>query len=360
LELAGIAGRNSVEELAGIAREFNLRHVSVYDHDACARAQRSGLFDRSVQIYPGPEGLREIAALPAADLVLVAVVGIAGLEPTLHAIRAGKEIALASKEVLVLAGKFVTRAARDNKVPIIPVDSEHNALFQSLQGSPLRHVSRLMLTASGGPFREYSIEQMMAVKPEDAMRHPNWSMGPKITVDCSTMANKGLELIEAHWLFDVEPDRIEVVVHPQSIVHSIVEFVDGSMLAYLSPPSMTFAIQHALLYPDRGGVVDSPLDFARTHNLEFHPPDPDRFPCLRLAREAAETGGVAPAIFNAANEIAVEAFLKKTIGYLAISRVIEDTLSRFSHYDPESLDAVLDTDRSARRIAAEIINLEVS
>ena len=192
------------------------------------------------------------------------------------------------------------------------------------------------------------------------MRHPNWSMGPKITVDCSTMANKGLELIEAHWLFGVEPDRIEVVVHPQSIVHSIVEFVDGSMLAYLSPPSMTFAIQHALLYPDRGGVVDSPLDFARTHNLAFHPPDPHKFPCLRLAREAAETGGVAPAVFNAANEIAVEAFLKKAIGYLAISRVIDDTLSRFSHFEPKSLDAVLDADRSARRIAAEIINVKVS
>ncbi len=357
LKLVGIAGGSRAEPLATIAGEFGLRNVALFDEETCARARQSGLFQRDVKLWPGIEGLNRLATLPEADMVVVAVVGTMGLHPTLAAIEAGKEIALASKEVLVLAGKFVMAAAKAKGVGVLPVDSEHNAVFQCLNGAPGHEVERIILTASGGPFRNFSLEEMAAITPEAALKHPNWSMGAKITVDSSTMANKGLELIEARWLFGMEPEQIKVVVHPQSIVHSMVEYVDGSILAQLSPPSMTFAIQHVLLYPERKPGVEQTLNFKETMNLEFHPPDLKKFACLRLAREAMEAAGAAPAIFNAANEVAVEAFLGKQISYLGIGELIDRTLRKVENFEPASLPEVLEADHAARRMSRDLIKI---
>ncbi len=355
LELVGIAGNSRYEKLGKIAREFDLGNVAIFDESACQKAKASGCLGSGVEPLPGLDGLTKLASMPDADIVVIGIVGTTGLEPSLAAIRSGKDIALASKEVLVMAGKFVTAAAQENGVSILPVDSEHNAIFQCLQGGERNEVKRIILTASGGPFREYTREQMNNVKPKDAVRHPNWSMGTKITVDSSTMANKGLELIEARWLFGLESDQIDVVVHPQSIIHSMVEYVDGSILAQLSPPSMTFAIQNALMYPHRTTGVEESLDFAEYWKLEFEPPSMERFPCLRLAREALEAGGIAPTTFNAANEVAVSAFLDFRIGYPAISAVIAETLSKISNVDPPSLDFIMEADSSAREIAESTI-----
>lgn len=355
LELVGIAGGSRAEPLAAIAGEFGLRNVALFDEEACAQARSSGLFHRDVNLSSGIEGLNRLATLPEADMVVVAVVGTLGLHPTLAAIEAGKEIALASKEVLVLAGKFVMAAAKAKGVRVLPVDSEHNAVFQCLNGAPAHDVERIILTASGGPFRNFSLEEMAAITPQEALKHPNWSMGAKITVDSSTMANKGLELIEARWLFGMEPGQIKVVVHPQSIVHSMVEYVDGSILAQLSPPSMTFAIQHVLLYPDRKPGVERTLTFEDSMTLEFYPPDLKKFPCLRLAREAMEAAGAAPAIFNAANEVAVDAFLGRQISYLGIGELIDRTLRKVENFEPASLPEVLEIDHSARRAAKDLI-----
>lgn len=356
LELVGIAANSSVDTLAEAAREFSVRHVCVFDETAHAQARDSGLFDSGVNLTTGIEGLNELAALPEADMVVIAVVGTTGLQPALKAIEAGKDIGLASKEILVLAGKFVMAAAKEKGVSVLPVDSEHNAIFQCLQGAKDSELARIILTASGGPFRDYTLEQMRAVTPEQALKHPNWAMGPKITVDSSTMANKGLELIEARWLFHTEPEHIIVVIHPQSIVHSMVEYVDGSILAQLSPPSMTFAIQHVLLYPDRAAGVDDTLDFARAMQLDFLPPDTERFPCLRLARESMESAGVAPAVFNAANEVAVAAFLEGRISYPGIGDTIGRTLDSVANFEPDNLDAVLEADNRARREAEAHVN----
>ena len=355
LELVGIAGNSRYEELGKIAREFDLKNIAIFDELACQKAKKSGCLESGVEPLPGMDGLLKLASMPDADIVVTGIVGTTGLEPSLAAIRSGKDIALASKEVLVMAGKFVTAAAQENGVSILPVDSEHNAIFQCLQGGERNEVKRIILTASGGPFREYTREQMNNVKPKDAVQHPNWSMGTKITVDSSTMANKGLEIIEAKWLFGLESDQIDVVVHPQSIIHSMVEYVDGSILAQLSPPSMTFAIQNALMYPHRTTGVEESLDFAEYWKLEFEPPSVERFPCLRLAREALEAGGIAPTTFNAANEVAVSAFLDFRIGYPAISAIIAETLSKISNVDPPSLDFIMEADSSAREIAESTI-----
>jgi 1-deoxy-D-xylulose-5-phosphate reductoisomerase len=279
------------------------------------------------------------------------VVGTTGLEPTLAAIGAGKDIALASKEVLVLAGKFVMAAARRHHVKLLPVDSEHNAVFQCLEGHPSTGVRRIVLTASGGAFRDWPIDRLAHVTPADALKHPNWAMGPKITVDSATLANKGLELIEAQWLFDLRATQCTAVLHPQSIVHCLVEFNDGALLAQLCPPSMTFPIQHALLHPARSPGVESTLDFTRQFGLEFSPIDEARFPCFRLARETMAAGGIAPAVFNASNEVAVAAFLSGEIPFLAIHRVVEHSLSTIQNFEPDSLSAVLTIDLEARRIA---------
>lgn len=354
LEIVAIAAHKNCAKLDEIAREFKIKHVGVFDETAARAAKQAGLF-KGRTLHAGPAGLEELACLPEGDMVVAAVVGTLGLKPTLAAIQAGKDIALANKEILVLAGRFVMAAAKKHGVTIVPLDSEHNALFQCLDGERPEDVAKLLLTASGGPFRDYTREQMAAVTPAAALKHPNWNMGPKVTIDSSTMANKGLEVIEARWLFNIPAERIQVVVHPQSIVHSMVEFVDGSIIAQLSPPSMTFPIQHSLLYPGRAEGVVPTVDFTQKLSLQFHPPDVARFPCLRLAYAALCADGAAPGAFNAANEIAVAAFLEKRIGYLDIPRVIAATLDSLPASRLRNLDDILAADAAARVRAAKAV-----
>jgi len=351
LELVGIAARANHARLAQIARDFHVPHVAVYEEAAYADAKASGAFPPGTRLHGGPAGLVALAELPAADTVLVAVVGTTGLEPALAALAAGKDLALASKEILVLAGRFIMAAAQQHGGKLLPVDSEHSAVFQCLAGHPQAGVRRIVLTASGGAFRDWTHERLAHVTPADATKHPTWSMGPKITVDSATLANKGLELIEAQWLFGLRPEQCTAVIHPQSIVHCLVEFTDGAMLAQLSPPSMTFPIQHALLHPARAPGVDAALDFTKLLGLEFRPVDELRYPCFRLARQAMAAGGVAPAVFNAANEVAVAAFLAGRLPFLAIPAVVDHTLQHVENFEPSSLAAVLDADAGARRAA---------
>ncbi|MFI5336761.1 MAG: 1-deoxy-D-xylulose-5-phosphate reductoisomerase [Opitutales bacterium] len=356
LELVGIAAHGNHARLAGIAREFGVRHVALHDDAALDAARASGAFPAGTVFLGGPAGLTELATLPQADLVLVAVVGTAGLQPALAALAAGKTLALASKELLVLAGKFVMAAARASGSRLLPVDSEHNAIFQCLEGHHLADVRRVVLTASGGAFRDWPLERLAHVTPADAIQHPNWAMGPKITVDSATLANKGLELIEAQWLFGLRPEQCDAVIHTQSIVHCLVEFQDGSMLTQLCPPSMTFPIQHALLWPDRAPApTDRSLDLGKPFALDFRPVDVERYPCLRLARDTMRAGGTAPAVFNAANEVAVAAFLAGTVPFLAIPRIIEHTLARLKTVEPDSLAAVLTMDQEARHLSQQFI-----
>jgi 1-deoxy-D-xylulose-5-phosphate reductoisomerase len=352
LELVGIAAHSDWRRLAKIAREFSVRNVALNDANACAEAEQAGAFAGGTRLMRGPAGVEELAALPAADTVLVATVGTTGLAPAMAAIAAGKELALASKEILVLAGKFVMAEIRLRGTRILPVDSEHNAVFQCIQGHLSSSVRRVILTASGGAFRDWPEEGLQHATPADALKHPNWTMGPKITVDSATLANKGLELIEAQWLFGLTPNQCTAVIHPQSTVHCLVEFNDGAMLAQLSPSSMTFPIQHALLYPDRVEGVEPPVDFTKLVTLEFKPVDENRYPMIRFARESMLAGGVAPAVFNAANEVAVEAFLKGRIPYLAIPKIVGHALDHTANYEPADLDAVLAADTEARRRAA--------
>jgi 1-deoxy-D-xylulose-5-phosphate reductoisomerase len=356
LELGGVAAHSRWRKLAEIAHAFGVRHVGLFDERAYAEARDSGAFLPGTVFYGGPRGLVDLARMEGADTVLVAVVGTAGLEPALAALAAGRDLALASKEILVLAGKFVMAAAREHGSRLLPVDSEHSAVSQCIEGHAAEGVRRILLTASGGAFRDWAPERLAHATPADALRHPNWDMGPKITVDSATLANKGMELIEARWLFNLRPDQCAAVLHPQSIVHCLVEFNDGAMLAQLSPPSMTFPIQHALLHPERAAGVARPLDFTRLVSLEFRPVDENRFPMLRLARLAMETGGTAPAVFNAANEVAVSAFLASRIPFLAISEIVEQTVTLCASFEPADLGAVLGADAEARRVAEARIN----
>ncbi len=355
LELVGIAANRNADQLAAIAAEFSVPHACLHDNDAGKKAKDARLFPSCTELSYGESGLQTLAALPECDTVLVAVVGTRGLAPALAAINAGHTLALASKEILVLAGKFIMDAARAADVSILPVDSEHNALFQCLRGIETDHVSRLVLTASGGSFRDLPVEQLHSVTLDQALKHPNWDMGPKVTIDSATMANKGLEMIEAKWLFDMRPDQIDVVVHPQSVVHSMVECVDGSTIAHLSPPDMTFAIQHALLFPDRSEPVAPTLDFTQALNLEFRPIEPRRYPCLGLARSALQAGGVAPGIFNAANEIAVDAFVQERIKFVEIAKIVEKTLELIDNGEPGAIEEVLEYDAQARNVASELV-----
>jgi 1-deoxy-D-xylulose-5-phosphate reductoisomerase len=351
LQLVGVAAHSNHQELASICREFDVRHAVLSDEKAYREAKKDSAFSADTELNSGSEALQALASLPEADTVLVAVVGTAGLLPTLAAIEAGKDIALANKELLVLGGAHVIEAARRKGVRLLPTDSEHNAIFQCLQGHPAEHLDKLILTASGGQFRDTPVGELSKVTPEMATQHPNWSMGAKITVDSATMANKGLELIEAHWLFGLEPERLEVVIHPQSVVHSFVQFIDGSLLAQLSPPSMTFAIQHCLLYPDRAPGVEPTTDFRKTFQLDFAAPDFNRYPCLQLAYDALRAGGTAPAAFNAANEVAVARFLAEKIAYLDIPRIIEHCLNKVTAHPQPSLDQLLQTDAETRALA---------
>ncbi len=314
------------------------------------------------QVLVGIEGLQAVAADSSVDTVMAAIVGAAGLLPTMAAVQAGKKVLLANKEVLVMAGGLFTRAVAESGATLLPIDSEHNAIFQSLptdyRDTQQARVSKVLLTASGGPFRTASPGEPASVTPEQACAHPNWSMGRKISVDSASMMNKGLELIEACWLFDLRPEQVEVVVHPQSVIHSMVQYIDGSVLAQLGNPDMRTPIAHALAWPERVSSGVASLDLIATARLDFETPDLQRFPCLRLAYEAIERGGTAPAILNAANEVAVEAFLNGIIGFNAIAEVIELVVGRVVATEPLELADVQAADAEARRLAAVVIASE--
>jgi 1-deoxy-D-xylulose-5-phosphate reductoisomerase len=350
IRLIGLAAGNNVELLVKQTHKHRPAVVSLSD-PAKARELQSAL-GASTKVLAGHEGLIELATMPEADIVLIAIVGTAGLQPALAAIRAGKDIAVASKEILVMAGEIVMREARKHGVRVLAVDSEHSAIFQCLDGKPPESVRALWLTASGGPFRATPKEEFAAITVERALKHPSWVMGRKITIDSATLFNKGLEMIEARWLFDIEMARVQVVVHPQSVVHSMVEFVDGSMLAQMSTPDMCLPIQYALTYPDRVCSSRVQTNLAALGQLTFEPPDPERFPALKLARQAGETGGTLPAVLNAANEVAVEAFLHRRITFLQISEVVVRTMSRHTVVAHPGLPQILEADRWAREEAA--------
>ena len=353
LNVVGIAGNKNYQKLAKIADEFDVKNVGIYDEKTYNEAKESGLF-KGRNLVLGSEGLTEIACLPEADTTVAAVVGTTALKPTLSAIEAGKDIALANKELLVMAGKFVMGSAKRKGVKMLPLDSEHNAIFQCLQGERKEDIAKLLITASGGMFRDYTPEQMLTITPEQALKHPNWNMGPKVTIDSSTLANKGLEVIEARWLFDVDADKIQVVVQKDSLVHSMVQFVDGSVVAHLSPPSMTFAISHSLLCPERGKNVREPIDFTKPFAIDFRPPNTELFPCLKHAFSALRAGGTATTVFNASNEVAVEYFIKGKLPWIKIATVVGKTLEATQAIDPQNLDEVLEADAEARVKASEI------
>jgi 1-deoxy-D-xylulose-5-phosphate reductoisomerase len=347
LEVAALAARRNVAVLAEQVRAFRPAAAALLQAEDAA-ALRAAVPGWEGAIFAGPEGLARIATEFGATLVVTAVEGAAGLAPTLAGLRAGADVALATKEALVAGGALVVDAAKRGGRRLLPIDSEHAAIFQCLDGRPAADVARLWLTASGGPFRRMPAEAMARVTPADALRHPTWRMGPKVTVDSATLMNKGLEIIEAHWLFGVASDRIEVVVHPQSIVHSCVEFVDGSILAQLAHPDMRLPIQTVLTYPERTPRAVARLDLRTLGSLDFEPPDEDRFPCLRLARAALRRGGTAPAALNAANETAVRLFLEGRIGLTAIAPAIGRALDAHVTRPVESLADVFAADREAR------------
>ncbi|PIP44486.1 MAG: 1-deoxy-D-xylulose-5-phosphate reductoisomerase [Deltaproteobacteria bacterium CG23_combo_of_CG06-09_8_20_14_all_60_8] len=348
------AGRN-LDLLRHQIEAFNPLVVAVADeHEAGALVQSlpAGWGDR---VLAGATGVERAACLPEADTVVSAIVGAAGLLPTLAAIEAGKNIALANKETLVMAGELVMARVQRHKVRLLPIDSEHSAIFQALEAGRRQDVFKLILTASGGPFHDWTMERLAAATPAQALSHPNWKMGQKITIDSATLMNKGLEVIEAKWLFDMALDDIEVVVHPQSIVHSLVEFIDGSVVAQLGVPDMKIPITYALSYPERLRGSAGRLDLARCQDLRFMAPDPERFPALPLAYQAGRTGGTCPAILNAANEVAVAAFLRNAIRFPEITRVVADTMHRLPAAPILDLGSVLDADLAARMQAESII-----
>lgn len=355
IQIVGVACDRSYQKLAAICDEFDVQNAAIFNEEAFDEAEKSDRFHNK-NLLCGLEGLVQLSCMEEVDTVLVAVVGTLGLQPALKAVQHGKDLALASKEILVMAGKFFTEAVKEAHVRLLPVDSEHNAIFQCLHGESTASLDRIILTASGGMFRDRDLKSFDSITPEEATQHPNWSMGRKITVDSATMANKGLEVIEAHWLFNLPGKKIKVMIHPESIIHSLVEFVDGSILAQLSPPSMTFAIQHALLYPLRTHRTEPSLDFEERINLDLSPPDLGRYPCLRLAYESLESSGISPTTFNAANEIGVDAFLKKEIGFTTISKIIEKTLEKTRNREPESLQEVIQADQEARSLATRYLN----
>jgi len=346
IRLVGLAAGNNVELLQEQTDRFQPEAISIVDP---SKAEQ--LRTRHQQVFAGPEGLIQLATLPSADIVLIAIVGTAGLKPALAAIRAGKDIAVASKEILVMAGEIVMREAAQHGVRVLAVDSEHSAIFQCLDGKPVESVRRLLLTASGGPFRNTPKDEFPKITVERALKHPSWVMGKKITIDSATLFNKGLEMIEARWLFGIEMGRVDVVIHPQSVIHSMVEFVDGSIVAQLSTPDMCLPIQYALTYPERVGSQRVQTDFARIGSLTFEKPDTDRFPALKLARRAGETGGTLPSVLNAANEVAVEAFCARKITFDQISEVVALTMDRHQLQKDPTLDQILEADTWARATA---------
>jgi 1-deoxy-D-xylulose-5-phosphate reductoisomerase len=352
--VAALAAGRNVDRLAEQVRRFEPAMVATGD-DAGAEALRAALPDYRGEILTGIEGITRVATAPGADLLISALVGAIGLGPTLAAIESGKDVALANKEVLVVAGELVQAAARRRGVNVFPIDSEHNAIYQAMHGHRREDVRRIILTASGGPFLRASLDDLRAATPDQALRHPTWKMGAKITIDSSTLMNKGLEVIEAHWLFALPPERIDVVIHPQSIVHSMVEYVDGSVIAQLGIPDMSIPISFILAYPERLTLDHLPsLDLVQAGRLEFLAPDFERFPCLGLAYDALRARGAVPAVLNAANEVLVESFLDKRIAYLDIPRIARAVVERHAGAGAQTLDALLAADAWARDAARAI------
>lgn len=344
LQVTALAAGGSVEKMEAQIREFHPLVAGMWSEEA-ARDLRARIGDLDTRVVCGMEGLVEIAVLPEAEVLVTAIVGMIGIRPTIAAIEAGKAIALANKETLVTAGHIIMPLAARCGVPVLPVDSEHSAVFQSLQGASGQRVSRILLTASGGPFRGRTREELSSIKVEDALKHPNWSMGPKITVDSSTLVNKGLEVMEAKWLFGVGLDQIQVVVHPQSIIHSMVEYVDGGIIAQLGTPDMKLPIQYALFYPDRRPMNGGRVDFFKLGQITFEEPDIETFRGLSLAYEAAAAGGSMPTVYNAANERAVRLFLDRRITYLEIPELIEASMRQHIIKENPDVEEILETER---------------
>ena len=344
LEVLGLATGNNIRLLEEQIREFHPKLVAVWTEEK-AKELRENVKDLSVQVVSGMEGLIEVATIADSEILVTAIVGMIGIRPTIEAIKAGKDIALANKETLVTAGHIIMPLAKANNVAILPVDSEHSAIFQSLQGNAAGALHKILLTASGGPFRGRKREDLANIQVEDALKHPNWEMGRKITIDSSTLVNKGLEVIEAKWLFDVNMEQIEVVVHPQSIIHSMVEYVDGAIIAELGTPDMKLPIQYALYYPERRFLPGERVDFATLGQLTFEKPDMDTFRGLCLAIEAGKTGGSLPTVFNAANELAVSKFLDRKIQYLEIPEIIETCMRNHKNMIEPTVEEILQTEQ---------------
>jgi 1-deoxy-D-xylulose-5-phosphate reductoisomerase len=353
IRLLGLAAGGNSELLMEQTRKHKPAVISISDPAKAKELQNA--LGTATQVFCGNEGLLKLATLPAADIVLIAIVGTAGLQPALAAIRAGKDIAVASKEILVMAGEIVMSEARKHGVRVLAVDSEHSAIFQCLDGKPTNSVRKLILTASGGPFRDKALwpkEKFSEITVERALKHPSWVMGRKVTIDSATLFNKGLEMIEARWLFDIEMARVGVVVHPQSIVHSMVEFVDGSLLAQLSTPDMCLPIQYALTYPERSINDRVQTNFSKIGTLTFEEPDVERFPSIELARKAGEIGGTLPAVLNAANEVAVEAFVNRKINFTQITETVRRTMDAHQIVSHPTLEQILEADSWARHTTA--------
>ncbi len=349
-EVVALAAGRNIDLLCEQIKVFRPSLVSVLDqHLAVQLQQRFQLQSHQPEVLFGREGYERVAACPQSRMLVSAMVGAAGLLPTLAAIEAGKDLALANKETLVIAGEIVMRLAKSKGIHILPVDSEHSAIFQALQGNHREALKRILLTASGGPFFAKTPDELAAVTPEAALRHPNWTMGRKITIDSATLMNKGLEVIEAHWLFGVPAEQIAIHIHPESIVHSMVEYIDGSVIAQMGIPDMKIPIAYALAYPERLPVEGPPLDLFRLRNLNFYPPDEEKFPCLRLAYEACRRGSTLPAVLNAANEVAVDAFLDGRITFLEIPQVIETVMKSHRVAPSLTLEAILKADSGRGR-----------
>ena len=343
IEVLGLAAGNNIELLEQQIREFHPVLASVWSEEKAAEL-RIKIADTDTKVVSGMDGLILVSVLPGTEILVTAIVGMIGIRPTIEAIKAGKDIALANKETLVTAGHIIMPLAKEKEVSILPVDSEHSAIFQSLQGNEHGAIHKILLTASGGPFRGKREEDLLNIRVEDALKHPNWSMGQKITIDSSTMVNKGLEVIEAKWLFNVDVDQVQVVVQPQSIIHSMVEYVDGAIMAELGTPDMKLPIQYALYYPKRRYLPGERLDFWSLGHLDFEKPDIDTFYGLALAYEAGRAGGSLPTVFNAANELAVSQFLKREIKYLEIIEIIDDCMHAHKNIANPTLEQILETE----------------
>ncbi len=354
LQVVALAAGSNVELLEKQIREFQPKVVAMWSEKA-ALDLKQRISDLEVDVLSGMEGLLAISVLPEVEVLVTAIVGMIGIRPTIEAIKAGKDIALANKETLVCAGHIIMPLAKKHNVAILPVDSEHSAIFQSLNGEPKNRINKILLTASGGPFRGKKREELQNMQVEDALKHPNWSMGRKITIDSSTLVNKGLEVMEAKWLFGVEPEQIQVVVHPQSIIHSMVEYVDGAVIAQLGIPDMKLPIQYALFYPDRRVMNEKKLDFFELQNMTFEKPDTETFYGLKLAYEALRNGGNVPTIYNAANEKAVALFLDKKISYLQIPEMIERSMSKISKIENPDVEQILETESRVYEYIAGLV-----